>query len=128
MWIKWNDHAPKNECASVYNICPKREILKKNQIWPFFCLLFSSPKKIIKEFIITIFLCHGPLPFSIIASLLPLPTKKPVGPCQWIMKALKYVFWGPQTSWSLWYLFPRVNQSDPKTSSTTNHKFYRALE
>jgi hypothetical protein len=29
MWTKRNDHAPKNESAEVFNICPKRVVLRK---------------------------------------------------------------------------------------------------
>ena len=33
-----------------------------------------------------------------------------------------------QTPWSLWHFVLGVHESDPWTSSTTNHRFYRALE
>jgi hypothetical protein len=72
-------------------------------------------------------LCHGSLPFSNRAPLVASPTAKLVGPCQWIIYSLKYVLWGPRTSWSLWQFFLGVNQSGCRTSSTTNHRFYRAL-
>ena len=32
MWTKRNDHAPKSECADVFNVSLKRAILKKNQV------------------------------------------------------------------------------------------------
>ena len=68
----------------------------------------------------------GPCPF-LPDHLFSTPTAKPIGPYQWIMWALKYVFWGPQTLWSLWHYFLGVNWSGPKASSKTNQRFYRAL-
>ena len=41
--------------------------------------------------------------------------------------AFKYVFWGPQPSWSLCHFFLGVNRSGPGTSSTTNQRSYIAL-
>ena len=41
--------------------------------------------------------------------------------------ALKNVFWGPHTPWSLLHFFLGVNRSSPGMSSTTNHIVYRAL-
>ena len=38
MWTKKNDHASKNEHVDFFSRCPKRAILKKNQVWPFSCL------------------------------------------------------------------------------------------
>ena len=56
------------------------------------------------------------------------PAAKFVKPCQWIMLGLKYIFWGPRTPWSLWhFILLGVNSNDLRTSSTTNHIFYRAL-
>ena len=50
----------------------------------------------------------------------------------WIIDSLivylKYVLWGPQTSWSLCSFFLGVNQSGPRTSLTSNHRFYKTLE
>ena len=37
------------------------------------------------------------------------------------------VFWGPQTPWSLWHCLLGGNGRGPKTSSTADHKFYKAL-
>jgi hypothetical protein len=75
MCTKKNDHAPKSECVDFSNKLLKKRSFGKTQVWPFFCLLLSSlsllPKKLI-------FLCHGPLPFSTRAHLLPLPPQNPL--------------------------------------------------
>jgi len=109
MWTKRSNHASKNECAKFCNICPKRAILKKNiQIWPFSCLqnLFLQKKNY--KFIKTTFFCHGPLPtFLYQCTFFASPTANHVGPCQWIIHGLKYVFWGPWNPWSLWHFFPQ---------------------
>ena len=39
------------------------------------------------------------------------PTTNPIGPCQWIMQALKLVSQGPQTPWTLWHFFFGVKRS-----------------
>jgi hypothetical protein len=79
-----------------------------------------------------IFLCHGSLSssFSIIKNTsFASPTSKLVEPCQWIMSALNYVFWGSQPSWSLnlniffpWYCqeVPNSNRQVITTNSLPN--------
>ena len=32
MWIKRNDHAPKNECVDLFYVCPRRVVLKRIQV------------------------------------------------------------------------------------------------
>ena len=32
MWVKRNDHAPKSQCVDLFNVCPKRAVLRKNQV------------------------------------------------------------------------------------------------
>ena len=41
MWTKKNDRAPKSEGVDFFNTYPKRTNLKKNQVWPFSCLLLG---------------------------------------------------------------------------------------
>ena len=91
-----------------FNTCPEREIVrKKNQFWPFFCLyclhLLFYPKKWINYNNISL---PWALAFFYQRTSFASPTAKHVGPCQWIMQTLKYVFWGPWTPWSLCYFFP----------------------
>ena len=76
-----------------YKKCPKRVVLNK---FGYLLVFIFSPSCLLKKnyqnFIIAIFFRPwAPAFFYQIAS----PTAKPVGPCQWIMWALKYVFWGP---------------------------------
>ena len=80
MWTKRNDQASKGECVGFLNISPKLAIFRKpNQVWPFSCLhLILSQKKFCHFLTITTFLCHGPLPFSTRAPLLPLPPRNPL--------------------------------------------------
>jgi hypothetical protein len=77
MSTKRNGHAPISEHADFFDICPKYVVLRQTLVWPFSCLLLCScppfPKKTYKYIIIKTFLCHGPLPFSTIAPILPLP-------------------------------------------------------
>jgi hypothetical protein len=79
MWTKRSDHAPKSECVDIFNICPKKAILREeikfDHSLVFYCLHLLFPPKQIppKKMIISTFLCHGPLPFSIRAPLLLLP-------------------------------------------------------
>ena len=42
MWTKRNDRAP---CVDLYYICPRRALLKKNEVIPFFHLLTPPFKK-----------------------------------------------------------------------------------
>ena len=80
MWIKRNEHAPKNGRAEFFlNICPKRAVFKKKSLTILLsCLLLSClhllyPEKDFRSrFIIAIFLCHVHLPFSTRALVLPL--------------------------------------------------------
>ena len=51
MWTKRNDHAPKNECANFFNMCPKRAILKKKLSLIIFCFLLVGLLFSIKDFI-----------------------------------------------------------------------------
>ena len=86
MWTKRNDHAPRTECVDFFWYMPKKGIfefffLKFDHSLVFSCLHFLFPKNIHYNFIVTIFLCYGPLFFTSFAS----PIIKPVGPCQWIM-------------------------------------------
>ena len=84
-WTKRNDHAAKVNVLVFLNICQKKAVLKrkrKTRVWPFSYLLLSSsslPQKniSIKQFI-TSLMCHGPLPFSTRALLLPLPPQNPL--------------------------------------------------
>ena len=93
----------------------------------FSCLHLLSPKKRSIKYpsLQQSFSALGPCLFPL-QYLFCLSHRKPVGLCQWIMKA-KYVFWGPQTPWSLWDYFLGVNRSGPRTTSTTNHKFYKSV-
>ena len=50
MWTKRNHHAPKNECAGFFTICPK-STFEKVKVWPFYLssmvfIFFLSPKKL----------------------------------------------------------------------------------
>jgi hypothetical protein len=77
MWTKRNDHASNNECANYIYI--ERAVLKGKEssliiLLSSLVFIFSSPpRKIHSKFIITIFLYHGPLPFSTKTHLFPLP-------------------------------------------------------
>ena len=98
------------------NTCSKRIVSKQIQVWSFsfvfFCLQRLFPPKI---YIIIKFLWMGPCLF-LPKHLFTSPTGKSIGPCQWIMCALTYIFWKPRTSWSLWHFFLGVNWSGPETS------------
>jgi hypothetical protein len=50
MWTKRNDHAPNSECAGFFNICPKREILKNNNLIILLSSSSLSPKNNSFEF------------------------------------------------------------------------------
>ena len=81
MWTKRNDHAPKSEYTFNFNVCPKRAVLKNWSLTILLsCLLFifSSPKKHHWIFIITIFLCHGPLSFFTTTPFWTVPLEKPL--------------------------------------------------
>ena len=80
MCTKMNEHAPTNGCAEYMFKKGSFEKgggeLKFDYSGVFSCLrLFFPEKKTIFDEItmITIILCHEPLPFSTIAQLLPLP-------------------------------------------------------
>ena len=63
----------------------KKRRIKFDHSLIFTCLhLLFHLKHFIKNFIITSFLCHGPLPFSYHSTYFAPPTTKPVRPCQWI--------------------------------------------
>ena len=109
MWTKRIGHAPKTKCVGFFTICPKRAVLNnknKIQVQPLSCLhLLPPPKKIIQlNFRITTFLCHGPLLFSIRAPLCRSHCK--IHRTMFMDKVclIKYVFWAPQTPWSLTFL------------------------
>ena len=72
MWTKRNDHAPKS----------KKGQLKKFQVWPLSCLLFTFSffQKFHWEFNIISFFVMGPCLF-LWEHLFASPTAKPVGPC-----------------------------------------------
>ena len=124
--------APKVNVPNWY--MPKKgNYEKKTQVWPFFWLLkigfiLSAPYKISSKFCYNIIYLPWALPFSTRAPFFASPN---VGLCQWIMSAddvdLRIYLWGHQTPGSHWPFFLGVNWSGPGTSSTTNHKFYRAL-
>ena len=103
-------------CTKTMNVLiflniSKRAIMKIIiQVWPFACPLLSSsslPKIKLKlyiynnnnntSFIITTFLCHGPLPFYVRARLLPLHHKT-----HWTMSmdnvGLRICLWGTSNS------------------------------
>ena len=67
MWTKGSDYAPKNECANFFYYVSRKVILKNSSLIIFLSsqvFIFSFQILFIKENIITIFLCHGSLPFS----------------------------------------------------------------
>ena len=86
---------------------------KKNQIWPLFCLRILSSSSLFwkmnwLKYYNNIILLWVPV-FFYHSTSLPLPPQNPLGPCRWIMQALKHVFFGgPQISWSLWHFFSLV--------------------
>ena len=50
-----------------YNLCSQKDSLEERNSSKFdhsLAFIFSTPQKNLKFFIITTFLCHGPLPFS----------------------------------------------------------------
>ena len=59
----------------IFNICPKKAVLreKERKIKLDHSLVFSCLHLLFTRIIIITFLCHGPLPFSTRAPLLPLP-------------------------------------------------------
>ena len=66
-----NDHAPKVNVLIFFLYMPKtqqscKRISKFDHSFSSHVIIFSSPKNLSLHFIITIFLCHGPLPFSTI--------------------------------------------------------------
>ena len=83
MWTKNNDHAPKSECVVLYiYMCPQKGNFEKETNKPSLAMFLSSSSILQKlfhsTFIVTTFLCHGPLPFSTRAPLLPLPQQNPL--------------------------------------------------
>ena len=56
------------------------------------------------------------------------PTAKPVGPCQWIMEALKYVSGDLELHGHSDHFSLGVHRSGLRTSSTANRKLYKALD
>ena len=118
------------------NICPKRAYLeikikiKFDHSFVSSCLhLLFSPKKTPKN-IIPIFLCHGvmdPCTF-LLEHLFYLSHRK----TRWTMSinnvGLKICLLRTSNSMvTLTFFSLGVNQSGPRTSSTTNHKFYSTL-
>jgi hypothetical protein len=76
MWVKRNDHAPKKWMCWCFNMCPKKGTF---EVWSFSCLHLLFPQKyFVEENIITMFLWHGPLPFSTWGPLLPLSLQNPL--------------------------------------------------
>ena len=110
---------------------PKRQFGKKSSLTILLFALvfiFSSQTFFYRKFIRTRFLCHGPLLFSTIASLLPPSLQKKTHLTMSVGNVgLEYVFWGPWTLWSHWHFFLDVHQSGPGTSSTSIHICYMAL-
>ena len=117
--VRWNPNVDQEEwpCTQkvdvlIYflpDICSKRAVVKRNKNPSLTILLSSSslPQKGFHwNFIVTTLCAMGPCPFSTIPPLLPLSLQKPVGPCQWMMHAFKYIFWGSRTPWLLWPSFP----------------------
>ena len=120
----------KGKCVDFFNICPKRVVLKRKKrsslTIPLSSLvfIFSSPKKTHSIFIITSFLCHGPLSFSTIALHLPLSLQNQLDHVADIV-GLKICLLGTSNSMVTWHSFFDVNWSGLGMSSTTNHRFYR---
>ena len=109
---------------------------KKTQVWPFSCLLLSSSsppqKEFPRNFIITTFLCHGPLHFSTRAPLFASPIAKPNEPCQWISVGLtKHMSLRNLElhghSHIFIFNFLGVNWSGPRTNSIAKHRSYKAF-
>jgi hypothetical protein len=89
MWIKRNDHAPKSECAEIFNICPKGAALEKKIKFDH-SLVFSCLQNLLpKEFSFNIYYNNIFMPwvraFFKYNTFFTSPNAKHVGPCQWIM-------------------------------------------
>ena len=133
MWTKWNDHAPKSECANFMEYMPKKgsfEKEKKRKIeysLAFSCLHLPYPPQK-KNFYHNNISLLRVLALFLLECLFCFSHHK----TRWTMLAysvgLKICLLGTSNSMvTLIFFFLCVNRSGPMTSSTTNHKFYRAL-
>ena len=87
-------HAAKSECADFFkNICPKKAIVKKYQVW-LICLSYRKTFWTMSVDNVGLKLRQLRTSNFVVTLIFP----------------------------------PSVNRSSPGTRSTTNHKFYRALE
>ena len=129
MWTKRNDHAPKLNVL-IFLIY----VQKKGQFWKISSLtsllscrvfIFSTPIKKIK--IITSLLCHGPLPFFYQSTSFVSLHCKTRGTMLTDNASLKTYRLATSNSTVTLTFFPWCKWSRPGTSSTTNHKFYRAV-
>jgi len=111
MWIKRNDHVPKVNVLIFLNICSKGHFWKKNKKSSLIILLsslvfifFSQQKKSLNFYFNNISL-PWTLAFILLKHLFCFSHRK----TYWIMSmdyvGLKYVFWRPQSPWSLWRFF-----------------------
>ena len=76
-------------------------------IWGIFHIILSIPHNTIMALknVMT-----WALAFSYHTTSLASLNSKPVGPCQCIYQALKFIFWGPRPPWSLCHLFLNVTK------------------
>ena len=107
---KRNDHAPKSERADFLNTFPKMSILRKKNSLSLTILLSTSslPRKSKNKKLSKFYYNKISLPWALAFFLLEhlfcfsfTSFANSVEPCQWIMQALKYVFWRSRTSWSI---------------------------
>ena len=103
---------------------------KKNQVWPFFDLFLSSsslpPKKSLKCYYITISLSWA-LAFFYRNTFLPLPPQNPLDHVNGLRRPWNMLSGDLKLHDHSNIISLGVNRSGPRTSSTTNHKFYKAL-
>ena len=112
------------------NICPKKVVLKKMKFDHFLSsilFIFSSQKNPLKCYYNNVSMPWAPCFFPTRASLLPLPSQNPLDHVNSNVGLQICRLENSNSMVTLTCFSLGVNQSGPGTSSTANHRFYKAL-